>query len=620
MSEPRSSVDVLKTRLRLLRAAWRAGSALDQSRFAEVVAMAAVNPYATGAQLKALGDLAEPYLSQCAAAFMASPDLPVATVRQIAGFDDPFRSQCLAALMSHGALSIDDLRVVYAFADPYRTQCLGMLTAFPSIDVKKLAAVQALAEPFRTRALSAIATDPTVGGDALRAMGELREPFRTLALGLAVTSGKLGSAPRGAGIAQPPAPAPVGGVAVPEIDAARVAEFGNHKPEVPGHADVFFRDLLGATEPVYDDERHLRETLDWLLRSRDVTGTDGFAASYAFAHGWLPPYPETTGYIIPTFWDAYHELEDERYRDAAVRAADWEISIQLDSGAIQAGYLGHDPQGFWNFDAPVPAAFNTGQVVLGWNRTFEETGDRKYLDAAIRACEFLVQCVDEVGVFRQGLSPGPKNPTRSYYTRVAWSMCWTSRLASRPEFEVAARRHLDWVVKNQHPDGWFQFASFQDDEKPLTHTMAYTAEGLLQAGLLLGNDAYLNASERHARAAMESCERRGLFLPGYFSTGWKSSETFSCMPGNAQFATLWLAHSRRLRDMHMANTGLKMIDWIKARQALDNPEPAVRGGVPGAWPVDGGYSVFCMVNWAAKYFADGLIEAQRVKREMVDAV
>lgn len=581
--------------------------------------MAAVNPYASGSQLKALGDLPEPYVSQCAAAFMAAPDLPVTTVRQIAEFDDPFRSQSLAALMTRRTLTIEALRVVYAFADPFRSQCLGMLTAFPSIDVRKLAAIQALAEPFRTRALSAIAMDPTVDGEALRAMGELSEPYRTLALSLAVTRHSIGAAPRGAAVVPAPAAPPAAGVPVPEIDAARVAEFGRHRPEVDGHADVFFRDLLGAAEPIFDDERHLRETLDWLLRSRDVTGTDGFAASYAFAHGWLPPYPETTGYIIPTFWDAFHELGDVKYRDAAVRAADWEISIQLDSGAIQAGYLGPDPQGFWNFDTPVPAAFNTGQVVLGWNRTFEETREQKYLQAAVRACEFLVQCVDEVGVFRQGLSPGPKNPTRSYYTRVAWSMCWTSRLANRPEFEAAARRHLDWVVTHQQDDGWFQFASFQDDEQPLTHTMAYTAEGLLQAGLLTGNQTYIDASERHARAAMGSCERRGLFLPGYFSTGWKSAVTFSCMPGNAQFATLWLMHGRRLRDLHMINTGLKMIDWIKARQALDNPEPGVRGGVPGAWPVDGGYSVFCMVNWAAKYFADGLIEARRVKREQVDA-
>lgn len=621
MSYIPSKLEILKTRLRLLRAAWRAGSALDPPHFAQVLAMAAVNPYATGAQLKVLGDLTEPYLSQCAAALIASPRLPVEKIRDLQAFDDPFRSQCLAALMGNPNIDLDQMRGVYAFADPFRTQCLALLTGGAPVDVPKLTDIQALPEPFRTRSLSALAADPNVDARALQAMGALAEPYRTLCLALAVTHGRITDDD----IRTPPSAttpaAPVGAAPLPppEIDAARAAEFGSHHPEVPGHADVFFRDLLGVSEPVHDDERHLRETLEWLLRSRDVTGTPGFAASYHFRHGWLPPYPETTGYIIPTFWDAYKDLGDHRYRDAARRAADWEIEIQLDSGAIQAGYLGADPQGFWTSDVPVPAAFNTGQVVLGWNRTYQETGDTRYLDAAVRACRFLAQCVDDGGVFRQGLSPGPRNPTRSYYTRVAWAMCWTSRLCGDNAFQSAAIRHLDWVAQCQQPDGWFPYASFQDDGRPLTHTMAYTAEGLLQAGLLLGEDRYVTASERHASAAMLACERRGFFLPAYFTEGWKSSDTFSCMPGNAQFATLWLTHGLRLRDLPMANTGLKMVDWIKGRQSLDNPEPGIKGGVPGAWPIDGGYSIFSMVNWAAKYFADALMQARRVKRDLIDA-
>lgn len=611
--------EIVKARVRLLRAAWRAGSALDPPHFAQVLAAAAVNPYATGAQLKALAGFDEPYLSQCTAAWVACPGLPVSKLKEIHEFDDPFRSQCLAALMGNAGIEIEKMRVVYAFADPYRTQSLALLSAGSPVDVRKLADIQALDEPFRTRCLSALAADPAVDSSALRAMGDAAEPYRTMCLGIAVTSGRVDGDSLRVNAPAPTASVTTPATFPPDIDAARAAEFGHHRPEVPGHADVFFRDFLGAAEPVYDDDQHLRATLDWLLHSRDVTGTAGFGASYAFKHGWLPPYPETTGYIIPTFWDAFRELGDERYQVAARRAADWEIEIQLESGAIQAGYLGADPQGFWNSDVPVPAAFNTGQVVLGWNRTYQETNDARYLAAAVRACRFLTDCVDETGVFRQGLSPGPRNPTRSYYTRVAWAMCWTSQLSGDAAFREAAVRHLDWVTSCQQPDGWFPYNSFQDDGRPLTHTMAYTAEGLLQAGLLLGVDRYVAASERHAAGAMQACERRGFFLPAYFTEGWKSTDTFSCVPGNAQFATLWLQHGLRLRDLPMCNTGLKMVEWIKARQALDNPEPGIRGGVPGAWPIDGGYSVFAMVNWAAKYFADALLEARRVKRELIDA-
>ena len=623
MSQISTWSDVQRGRLRLLRAAWRVGKILGRPHFAQALAIAAVNPDLSGAQLSALLDLEEPFRSQCAIAFATCLTLPVQKVREIREFDDPFRSQCLSALMVNGSIDVAKMHVVYAFADPYRTQCLALLSSGVSVDVKKLVLVQAFDEPFRTRCLSALAADPTADAKALQAIGDIAEPYRTLCLGLAVTRGRVShdlarSFQPGAPAAPAPPPAGPATMPVPEIDAQRAGEFGHHRPEVAGHADVFFRDVIGASEPTFDDERHLRATLDWLLRSRDATGTPGFSAAYSLRHGWLPPYPETTGYIIPTFWAAYHELKDERYREAARRAADWEIGIQLESGAIQAGYLGPDPQRFWNDDSPVPAAFNTGQVVLGWNRTYQETGDPRYLEAAIRACRFLAACVDDAGIFRQGLSPGPTNPTRSYYTRVAWAMAWTGRLSGESAFEASAIRHLDWVVRHQQADGWFPHASFLDDGKPLTHTMAYTAEGLLHAGLLLGVDRYVTASERHAAAAMSACERRGFFLPALFTEGWKSTEQFSCLPGNAQFATLWLQHAHRLRDLPLANTGLKMVEWLKGRQALDNPEPGIRGGLSGAWPIDGGYSVFSFVNWAAKYFADALLAARRVRRDLLD--
>jgi len=80
---------------------------------------------------------------------------------------------------------------------------------------------------------------------------------------------------------------------------------------------------------------------------------------------------------------------------------------------------------------------------------------------------------------------------------------------------------------------------------------------------------------------------------------------------------LWCRHGRRTGDVALVNTGLKMVDWLKQRQALDNVEAGIRGGLPGAWPIDGGYSIYSYVNWAAKYFADALVEA-RVAREWLD--
>jgi hypothetical protein len=521
-----------------------------------------------------------------------SIDVDLDRLRVLKSFDPRFRNQCLALLLGVPGFDVEKAGELLPFEEPLRTQALMLLASEPGLDVQSVLAVYHADEPFRSQCIAWLMRDPTLDVAKMRLLQRCRPSVREQALALV------------AGIPTFDA-----------VDAARLEMFTHYRPEAPGHADVFLRD---AVERVFDDEVHMRAVLGWLLYSQAITGTGGFAAGYSFKDGWLPPYPETTGYIIPTLFDASAVMGDPQLRESAVTAAGWEVEIQLPSGAIQAGYRGTDPQRFWN-DDPVPAAFNTGQVVLGWNRAFQETGESRFLDASVRGCRFLVECVDESGIFRRGLSPGPTNPTRAYYTRVAYAMAWTGRLTGEPTFEAVARRHLDWVLEQLQPDGWFLHAGFQDDDTPLTHTMAYTAEGLLDAGELLEEDRYIEASRRHVVAAAQACEGRGLFLPAHFTSGWKSADRYCCVPGNAQFATLWCRHGRRARDLSLVNTGLKMVDWLKQRQALDNVEPGIRGGLPGAWPIDGGYSIYSYVNWAAKYFVDALLEARVARQRLAGA-
>jgi hypothetical protein len=103
--------------------------------------------------------------------------------------------------------------------------------------------------------------------------------------------------------------------------------------------------------PVSDDAReHLVAALSWLEHAQDATPDDGVARSYSVAwnpdfegRGWRPSYPETTGYIIPTLFDAALFLDLANLRERAIRMADWEIEVQLESGAVQGGHQSPDP-------------------------------------------------------------------------------------------------------------------------------------------------------------------------------------------------------------------------------------------------------------------------------------
>src|SRR5688572_28984045 len=96
------------------------------------------------------------------------------------------------------------------------------------------------------------------------------------------------------------------------------------------------RDLAGVKTRRTERDEHLRATMQWLCRAQDAAGGGGVARSYSLrwqrAHGrrgWLAAYPETTGYIIPTFFDYAARSGDATYRDRALRMASWEIDVQM---------------------------------------------------------------------------------------------------------------------------------------------------------------------------------------------------------------------------------------------------------------------------------------------------
>src|SRR3990170_1580645 len=52
------------------------------------------------------------------------------------------------------------------------------------------------------------------------------------------------------------------------------------------------------------DADHLQATMTWLCAAQDALAEGGVSAFYDLRAGtWGSPYPETTGYILPTFFD-----------------------------------------------------------------------------------------------------------------------------------------------------------------------------------------------------------------------------------------------------------------------------------------------------------------------------
>ena len=103
------------------------------------------------------------------------------------------------------------------------------------------------------------------------------------------------------------------------------------------HAAVAATHALKACkwqENAHHDTPHLEAAALWLERAQDAARDGGVAGRYRLASGWTSSYPETTGYVVPTLLALSDALGDERFQDRAARAVEFLLRIQLRSGAF----------------------------------------------------------------------------------------------------------------------------------------------------------------------------------------------------------------------------------------------------------------------------------------------
>ena len=132
-----------------------------------------------------------------------------------------------------------------------------------------------------------------------------------------------------------------------------------------------------------------RPAIDWLCLTHDVTGRRGSSKGFSLLHGWLPAYPETTGYVIGTLLEHAERSGDDSFVERAREMGDWEIEVQNPDGGVMEGAL-RTPPGR-------SIVFNTGMVIFGWLDLHERFGTELFLDAAVRAGRWLEEMQTPTG-------------------------------------------------------------------------------------------------------------------------------------------------------------------------------------------------------------------------------
>lgn len=351
---------------------------------------------------------------------------------------------------------------------------------------------------------------------------------------------------------------------------------------------------------------HLKAAAQWICQAQDASGDEGVARSYSLIYnlyfkvkGWAPSYPETTGYIIPTMFDYAHLVESDEIYDRVVRMADWECKVQMESGAVQGGTIDQ---------IPTPAIFNTGQVIFGWVRAFEETQKDMYLDSAIKAGRFLIQNQDSDGAWRRNLSnyASSKMPFYTYNTRTAWALLVLASVTNDSSYREACVRNIDFALGQQLENGWFDNNCLGNPEQPLLHTIAYCIDGILGVGLQLNNQEYIKRTRKTADALLQR-QRQDGSLAGCFDRDWQPTVSWSCLTGDAQTAIIWGKLFQITGEHKYLDAMQRINEYLMKLQFLKTKNPNLYGGIAGSNPIYGQYGRFEILNWAVKFFMDALM-------------
>lgn len=374
----------------------------------------------------------------------------------------------------------------------------------------------------------------------------------------------------------------------------------------PAFRRVVLRSLLRSPKAVVpvtgETAERAAAAVRWLVAAQDAT-TDG-GASYGYfpfssAAGWDVSYPETTGYIMTSLIAFARRTGQTELIDRACRMARWEADIQMASGAVQGGKVTTP-------DKQSATTFNTGMVLDGFVSVLQERADGSIQKAAERAADFLTGDLNEKGLFRTNGPFVSADAIKVYNVLCAWAMHRFGELTGARRYCDAAIRAVEGALTFQRANGWFAENCLSDHLRPLTHTIGYTSQGILEVGVAAGRDDFVVASERCLKGIVPNIGDNG-YLSGCFDSDWRPAARWVCLTGSAQVAIVLYRLSALRGNRDYAAAADKLVNFLKAVQGTDTGIAGVDGALAGAYPMTGDYMTNGYPNWATKYLLDALM-------------
>jgi hypothetical protein len=313
----------------------------------------------------------------------------------------------------------------------------------------------------------------------------------------------------------------------------------------------------------------------------------------------MAPYPETSGYIIPTLLQLDHEGFLVNARQQAEIVARWLVTLQSEDGGFSARELGRS--------GPVDV-FDTGMILLGMTALLHEGEIGELEVPARRAADFLFASIDSSGCFVRHVS---YNTPHAYNVRAAWALSSYGKIRSDSRLVEAGMANARWTVGQQNDVGFFHNNNFKPGHPTNTHAIAYVIQGLLRICYLSGDQSLL----RSAMCCADQIARqfsKEKWLPSELSDDWGFLSRHVCLTGYAQLALVFFELFQLTHLGSYKTTAEEFLDQVARAQQLCDPSAPYHGAIAGSFPIYGRYAPFLYPNWATKFFIDALLTRRHI--------
>lgn len=274
------------------------------------------------------------------------------------------------------------------------------------------------------------------------------------------------------------------------------------------------------------------------------------------------PYPEVTGYYIPT-------LMKWGYRDLAVTYAKWLCSIQKEDGS------------WYDTEDKEPYVFDSGQILKGLLSVRKLIPE---VDENIkRGCEWIIKNMEEDGRLT---TPSKDLWDEKVCSELIHLYCLSPLIEAGNVFNIerykeCAKKIAEYYVKNFKED----ILEFNI----LSHFYAYIMEALCDIGM--------EDIAKEAMSKVADLQREDGMVPAYKDVNWV------CSTGLFQFAIVWY----KLGDLERGNKAISYATslqnesggWYGSYPLIDNPRSIDKEEYPN-------YFETSEISWAVKYFLDAV--------------